>query len=202
MTSTVSTTASVIGITFVAQTTVTTDGLVMKNPTLGPAKVGSLTTRTDANTGVLTMAAGHGILTGDRLDVYWLTAGGAVNRRYGMTVGTVATNSVPIDLGTGDDLPAAATAVTAMVAASESFAVTAAAMQSLFAGCGGPATFVFLDGSSAVVAAVLTDGVGDSYVWFSGNGATTPFGSNVASVYLTQGDSAAAWPVNAVACVN
>jgi hypothetical protein len=198
MQATVATQANVIGIPFVSQTTVTTDGLVAKNPTLGPAKTGTLTTRTDANTGVLTMTASHGITDGVRLDVYW--SGG---RRYGMTVGTVATNSVPIDLGAGDDLPLVNTAVTAMVAVAESFPVTAAAMGALFVGCGAAAAnAVFVDGSAVTVVAVLLDGPTDAYVWFTGSGATTPFGSNVANVYLTQSDSSTAWPVNAVACVN
>jgi hypothetical protein len=79
------------------------------NP-LPAAKGGALTTRTDDNTGELTMEGGHGITDAARLDVYW--DGGS---RYGMTVGTVAVNQVPIDGGTGDVLPADETAITAMV---------------------------------------------------------------------------------------
>jgi hypothetical protein len=86
------------------------------SPTLAAAKTGTLTTRTDNDTGTLTMTAGHGITTGQTLDVYW--AGG---QRRGMTVGTVATNSVPIDGGAGDNLPANTTAITAMVPTSVPF---------------------------------------------------------------------------------
>jgi hypothetical protein len=74
-------------------------------PALAAAGVGSLTTRTDANTGVLTMTAGHGIVTG-KVDVYW-----AAGVRYGMDA-VVTVNSIAIDLGAGNDLPDAATAVT------------------------------------------------------------------------------------------
>lgn len=78
--------------------------------TLPAAKTGSLTTRTNDTSGELTMTAGHGITTGQVIDVYW--AGGV---RYGVTVGTVATNVVPISSGSGDNLPTEATAITAVV---------------------------------------------------------------------------------------
>jgi len=78
--------------------------------TLPAAKAGTLSTRTDDNTGVLTLSSGHGITDGQIVDVYW--SGGV---RYGMTVGTVAGTSVPIDLGAGDNLPLVTTAITDVV---------------------------------------------------------------------------------------
>jgi hypothetical protein len=70
-------------------------------------KAGTLTTRNDNNTGTLTMAdAGHGITTGSKVDVYWNSG-----VQYNVTVGTVVGSSVPIDLGVGDNLPTASTAV-------------------------------------------------------------------------------------------
>jgi hypothetical protein len=76
--------------------------------TLPAAKTGQLTTRTDNTTGTLTMAAGHGFTTGVIIDLYW--AGGV---RYGVVVGTVSTNSVPISGGAGDNLPTNLTNITA-----------------------------------------------------------------------------------------
>jgi hypothetical protein len=78
--------------------------------TLPAAKTGTLSTRTNDTTGTLTMVAGHGLTTGAIIDLYW--AGG---NRYGVVVGTVATNSVPISGGDGDNLPIATTAITAVV---------------------------------------------------------------------------------------
>lgn len=78
--------------------------------TIDAAKSGQLTTRTDNTTGTLTMSAGHGFTTGVVIDLYW--AGGV---RYGVVVGTVATNSVPISGGAGDNLPSNLTNITAMV---------------------------------------------------------------------------------------
>jgi hypothetical protein len=54
--------------------------------------------------------AGHGIQTGANVDVYW---NGGV--QYDVTVGTVVGTSVPIDLGSGDDLPPQDTAVVVSV---------------------------------------------------------------------------------------
>lgn len=75
-------------------------------PALVAAQTGTLATRTDDNTGVATLSTGHGIITGNKVDVYW--SGGV---RYGMDA-TVSTNAVTIDGGAGDNLPIATTAVT------------------------------------------------------------------------------------------
>lgn len=103
---TISESASVLGLNFPSRNTVTADGALVKSVTLAAAKIGQLTTRTDSNTGILTMASGHGITTAARLDLYW--TGGS---RRGITVGTVSGDSVPISGGAGYVLPTAATAV-------------------------------------------------------------------------------------------
>jgi hypothetical protein len=77
---------------------------------LAEAKPGTLSTRTDNTTGTLTMESGHGFTTAAVIDLYW--SGGV---RYGVIVGTVATNSVPISGGAGDNLPAQSTAITAVL---------------------------------------------------------------------------------------
>lgn len=85
----------------------TCDGQNSRGPiTIAAGKSGTLSTRTDDNTGELTLAPGHGIMTGQVVDLYW--AGGM---RYGVEVGTVDGNAVPIDNGDGDNLPTQATAI-------------------------------------------------------------------------------------------
>lgn len=79
------------------------------------AKVGVLSTRTDNDTGVFTLA-GHGLAVGNRIDVYWDIAGVKGHRR-GMKVSAVAGNDVTFgtaagDVGLGDNLPAAASIIT------------------------------------------------------------------------------------------
>lgn len=69
--------------------------------TLPVGAAGELTTRTDDDTGEITAdSAGHGITTGDTVNVYW--DGGV---QYGCTVGTVSGTAIPIDTGSGDNLP-------------------------------------------------------------------------------------------------
>ena len=73
--------------------------------TLPVGKAGTLGTRTDDNTGIVTSNA-HGYNNADVVDVYW---NGGVH--YGMTVSNVATNALDIDAGAGDNLPEANVAV-------------------------------------------------------------------------------------------
>lgn len=74
------------------------------------AKAGTLTVRTDADEGTLTLGAGHGIVDADKIAIYW-----PAGRRYGVTVGVVAGNAVPFSGGAGDDLPDADTELTCQV---------------------------------------------------------------------------------------
>jgi hypothetical protein len=70
---------------------------------------GTMTNKTDANTGVVTLTTGHTIVTsGVLVDCYWVD--GTPKRRYGLTA-TKSTNDVTLEGGAGDDLPANATAV-------------------------------------------------------------------------------------------
>lgn len=86
----------------------TGENRVESAPSIPAAKVGTLTTRTDNDTGTFTMDSGHGFSTGNKIDVFWPTGS-----RRNMTA-TVTVNSVVLDGGSGDVLPAAATAITAM----------------------------------------------------------------------------------------
>ena len=66
---------------------------------------GTLTTRTDDNTGIVTVAS-HSITISDTVDVYWSTG-----RRYGVDVTAQDATTISIDLGAGDNLPTTSTAV-------------------------------------------------------------------------------------------
>jgi hypothetical protein len=96
----------------------TNSGSIALEDTLNAAKTGQLTTRTDNTDGELTMATSHGITTAAVIDLYW--TGGV---RYGVVVGTVATNAVPISGGAGDNLPTNMTAITAVVQKSINLAI-------------------------------------------------------------------------------
>lgn len=184
------------GISVVRSTTVYADGVVRKgkggDTALAVAKIGQLTTRTDNDTGTLTMNGGHGITTGVRLDVYW-TESGVKGARYGMTVGTVAGDSVPIDGGGGDNLPTNTTAVTAQVPAEEELLFTGNNVQFAFAKSDRRGIIVFATSAPATVKAVVDPLEGDTgggWVWDTENGLTNPFaGASVAKVFFSNGDS-------------
>lgn len=93
------------GVSIQRTLTRTGDGGIPYDVSLAPGKAGTLSTRTDDDTGVVTLSGGHGIATSDVVDVFW--SGG---RRYGMTA-TVATNDVTVDGGAGDAFPVEDTAV-------------------------------------------------------------------------------------------
>lgn len=74
--------------------------------TVPKGQAGTLTARTDANTGAATLSTGHGIETGHVVDVVW--AGGSRKRM----AATVSGNVVSLEGGSGTDLPVTTTAVT------------------------------------------------------------------------------------------
>jgi hypothetical protein len=171
------------------------------SPTTQPAaKAGTLTVRTDDDTGTATMSGGHGLTTG-RMDVYWAHTDGTRRVRYGMT-GTVTGDSVALDGGAGDILPAAATAVTVTKPNQYDFVAEFANLKALGVGCENPAVAVFLDDADAVVAAIPTTGTGGDFSWDSGDSAANPFDADVASVWLSQGGTDAARPVDAIALID
>jgi hypothetical protein len=103
--------ASIAGLSIQASRTRTASGQISHEVTIPAAKTGTLTTRTDDDEGIFTLAAGHGLVVDDVIDVYW--AGGI---RYGMKVSAVNGNDVTAGgvggPGAGDVLPDQGTAVT------------------------------------------------------------------------------------------
>ena len=77
---------------------VSADQLIDVEVTLAAAQSVSSWVKTDANTAACNLAGGHGQTDG-KFDVYW--SGG---RRYGVD-GTIATNALSLDGGSGDDFP-------------------------------------------------------------------------------------------------
>lgn len=179
--------------TYINQATVTADGMLSKIITAAAAKTGNLTTRTDDNTGTLTMDSGHGITTGARLDIYW--DGGS---RRGVTVGTVSGDSVPFDLGTGDNLPADESEITAAVPVEESFSIDGDEMTALLC-YGDQICSVSLCGADDAEDYGLQIGnstnTGRSHLWYADdpNAPTNPIaGDTVTKVFISCGATTAA----------
>jgi hypothetical protein len=194
-------TVSVDGTEFNSTRAPSATGKVVRGATLAAAKTGTLTTRTDDNTGTLTMSSGHGITTGNKIHLYWVNTDGT--RGFAHTVaGTVATNSVPIDTGAGDNLPPLNTAVTAMVPTSYDFVVEYANLVLLAFRCDQPAYAVVRQSGGTVEEAVEVTGSTGSYSWDSGDGTSNPLAADVTSVDVSHGDATASRAVKLVALVN
>lgn len=159
---------------------------------IGPVNVnaavaGTLSAKTDANTGTVTLGAGHGIVDGDKVDIYW-TGGSS---RYS-TVGTVAGNDVPIDLGVGDALPAVGTAVTVCKVRDEGGqAIVHSNIVGVLLSAGQYATtFVFRTSANAELLAVVLP-AGQSFIWTTESGITNPFSAGtVAKVSMSHAGTA------------
>lgn len=194
----ISATASVVidGETYQQNVNTSADGELTQTPSVPAAKTGALTTRTDANTGTLTMDTGHGITTGAKISIFW--TGGS---RSNVTVGTVSGDSVPFDLGSGDDLPADETDVTAMVGVERTFAVEGDDIVSLGSFCPVSGWVEYLDGSDAVLLAEqILPNLGNGKVWTAGvthTGANPLAGDTVAKVRFTHDDSTQAQTMRA-----
>ncbi len=122
---------TIAGVIFRESTTLTGEVPIAAVTTPDVAQSGTLTTRTDANTGEITMSdVDHTIITGQRVDLYW--SGGC---RRGVTVGTVVTTAVPVDLGAGDDLPTTSTVIRVATPIKRHFAMIGNNLVGLFAQC-------------------------------------------------------------------
>lgn len=144
------------------------------------AASGTLTTRTDNETGTITGTTGHGITTGAVIDIFW--DGGA---RFGVLVGTVSGNSIPIgadNSGTGSNLPTASTVVKFMVPHEESLVVSAGAIRGItvYSQRVGRIAFLESDGTP-IVAYDLTAGQ-TKVPYLYGDGQANPIGENIGKV--------------------
>lgn len=159
----------------------TGSGVIGLDETLAAAQAGSLTTRTNTDTGEITMSdAEHTITTGAVVDVYW--DGGV---QYGATVGTVDGTAVPIDTGSGDDLPDADTDVTVVVQETANLTIDgdeaeliAIELSTNTKSLRSTGHIQFLDASDSEIAEIdLVTNV--PQVWDLEGGATNPFTGNI-----------------------
>lgn len=85
---------------------VTGDQELSVEVTLAAGKDVTAWVKTDANTAACNLPSGHGYTDG-KFDVYW-TESGSEKKRYNVD-GTISTNALSLDGGSGDDFPASAT---------------------------------------------------------------------------------------------
>jgi hypothetical protein len=152
------------------------------------AHSGSLTTRTDNDTGVVTLSAGHGILTGDRVDLYW-EVGGVKGKRLGMAA-TVAGNAVTVDLGAGDVLPAGASTIILAKAHEEPLEMDGDNIVAIAVSSEKRGAFVLADAADAALYtfSLPEDAMADG--WGSGLGTVNPLaGTAIAKVFMSHVDT-------------
>lgn len=165
-----SVTATINGRTYSTDWSISGENVGGSSPTVTAAKAGTLSARTDNDTGTITGPSGHGVVDGDKLDVYW--TGG---HRRNMTVGTVSGTSIPIDGGSGDNLPAAASSLTFKVPQTEGeWAVTGANVKAIAAKATTYRGVVVVRQSNGTEIAAFVIPAGESYVWSADSGITNP----------------------------
>lgn len=158
------------------------------SPTVAKAWAGQLTTRTDANTGVVTMAdAGHAIANGTKVMVYWeddVVAHTAGRRRFQSVTG-VAGTAVTLDLGAGDNFPTVLTNVIICTMEQVNVALVGDdCMGIALPGISAEMSTIFHAGdASELLYVALSAQAG--YVWTSAEGITNPLaGVSVATVWV------------------
>lgn len=148
------------------------------------AKTGTLSTRTDDDTGVVAAQASHGFVTNNVVDLFW-----ADGNRRGMTA-TVSSNDVTLDGGAGDNLPVVNTAVTLMVPTSVAVDIDGdeAHGVAVYGRRGGYVAYKLSNGTDIVVYELSGTDAADG--WVDGDGGTNPLANAaVASITFSHGYS-------------
>lgn len=133
---------------------------------LPAAKTGTLTTRTDANTGIVTAQAGHGFITGDTIDVYW-----GAGLHSSMTA-TASGNAITLDGGEGTDLPVTTTPVTLSKRVAIEQGFDGALLTLMLVGLSQRGSVRFQDDTVPVLSVNLPGS--EAYSWASGLGVVNP----------------------------
>ena len=187
-TGTITSTANVAGVAVSAQITRTANLQTSYDGDVLPAgSAGTLTTRTDDDTGVATLAADHGIIDTDTVDVFW--SGGS---RYGVDVTSVDGTAVSINVGSGYNLPAedAAIVVTKQVTIDVDF--DGDNVEMIVVSNSARVHLDFQESGGTSIAA-LDIPAHEGWSWCADQGVTNPLtGNPVGKIQASSGEAAAA----------
>lgn len=181
------------GKSFNEQTNVVAENLFSKDITIPAPKNSTLTTRTDNDTGTFALTTGHGLVTGNKVDIYW-TVSGVQGHRRNMTATVTGDNAV-LDGGLGDNLPPQATAGIVVCLADEvSISIDPDDMMAYVIYVGARGIVQFLDGSNAELKAYIFPGPDPmSDVWYKASGLVNPLGGNpIGKIRISHADTTAA----------
>jgi hypothetical protein len=150
--------------------------------TMSAGRVGTLSTRTDDNTGILTVASGHGITDADTVAVFW--EGGS---RYGVDVTATTSTTISIDLGAGANLPIATTPIVVAKESEHVLAIIGNDIAVIAAGCDNRASLNFRDSGDASLLR-YDMATKEGRVWFASSDVTNPLaGDTVANIVIANG---------------
>lgn len=189
---TISQVASVAGLSIQSTVTRTEAGQIGHEVSLPAAKAGTLSTRTDANDGELTLGAAHGIEDDDVIDIFWIDADGVGQCAYGAVVGVVAGAAVPFTGAAGTALPIEDYAITASVVVVIDTDVDGDLIEIVVACATLLSHVAFRDATPTVLKAVTLPAA-ESWTWVSRQGITNPLtGNPVNDIRASNGDVTAA----------
>jgi hypothetical protein len=153
---------------------------------MAAGSAGTLSTRTSAVAGVVTLEAGHGLVTGDVIDISW-----DAGERLGVTA-TVSVNDITFSGGSGDDLPAKDYAIVASKPQNVDCRFDGSDVAFIAATATAKATVRWLDASgTAILTATLAANA--VYEWNENLAATNPLdGESIARVTVSNHSSSAA----------
>lgn len=153
---------------------------------LESGKAGSLTTRTSATAGIITVAAGHEITDSDTATVFF--PGGIVRS---MTVSSTTSTTITVTGGDGDDLPAENDDVVIAKDVVSSFVFDGDDITLLAFHATGQLSVDVID-SLAASELLLNIPAGESWAWIKDFSGTNPLaGKTLATVTLANGSTSA-----------
>ncbi len=164
----------------------TEEGVVLHSPPLTAGQVGTLSTRTSNTAGIATLASGHGITTGDVVDVYW--SGGVA---YGGTVSADDATTITFAGLSGDVLPTQDDAIVVgkVTTIDTDFDGDAVEMAALGLDKRGHVHFTKNDGTS-IMAQELT--AYEGWSWVKDQGISNPLAGNLVGKILASCGEASA----------
>ncbi len=168
--------------------TVTADSAIVQEVSVSPGDAGTLSTRTDNDTGVVTVDdSGHAFTISDRVDIYW--TGGC---RRGMAVTNVSGADVSIDGGAGDNLPTQSTEVTLIEPTLLDIVFSGTNCKAILLHTTKLGQFVFVS-SGPTEQYQVELAANKSREWEDANGVDNPItGDSITGVYVSHGDTVAA----------
>lgn len=155
--------------------------------TMPAGRAGTLTTRTDDNTGIITVASGHGITDTDTVAIFWV--GGS---RYDVDVTATTATTISIDLGAGANLPLATTAVVVAKESVHTLPIVGDDIAVIGIGCDNRASINFRDSGDASLLR-YDMATGEGRLWVAGQDVTNPLATDtVATIVIANGGTMAA----------